>query len=63
MKVCYFGLDENEDLSEYWNEVPEPNPDPRPVIFPNVDRSDEHWETQPDEYYCWRGTRLPLWFE
>ena len=23
----------------------------------------EEWEIKQDEYYCWRGTRIPQWFE
>lgn len=58
-----FNLVEAEGLQDVWDEIPEPNPDPIPFIFPDVDRSDEGWETKQDEYYCWQGTRIPQWFE
>ena len=28
----------------------------------NIDRTDPHWETQPDEYYCMRMWRFPNWW-
>jgi hypothetical protein len=59
----HFNLIEAEGLQDVWDEIPEPNPDPIPFIFPDVDRSDEVWETKQDEYYCWQGTRIPQWFE
>jgi hypothetical protein len=59
--TCYFGIDENEDLSMFWDEYPEPKRDAIPIIFPDVDRSDEGWETKQDEYHCWQGSRLPQW--
>ena len=62
MTVCYFGLDEDEDLSQFW-EKSEIQRDPIPIIFPDVDRSDEGWEMKQDEYYCWQGSRIPQWFE
>ena len=51
----HFNLVEAEGLQDVWDEIPEPNPDPRAVIFPDISRCDERWETQPDDYICWRG--------
>lgn len=56
-----FNLIKAEGLQDFWNEIPEPKRDPIPFIFPNVDRSDEGWETKQDEYHCWYGSRLPQW--
>ena len=58
-----FNLVEAEGLQDIWDEFPEPKRDPIPIIFPNVDRSDECWEITQDPYYCWRGSRIPQWFE
>ena len=58
-----FNLVEAEGLQDVWDEFQEPKRYPIPFIFPNVDRSDEGWESQPDEYYCWQGSRIPQWFE
>lgn len=30
-------------------------------MFPDVDRTDEHWEMKQDEYHLWQGKRLPQW--
>lgn len=58
-----FNLVEAEGLQDVWDEFPEPKRDAIPFIFPNVERTHEGWENQPDEYYCWRGSRIPQWFE
>ena len=56
-----FNLVEAEGLQDVWDETIEFKRDPIPFIFPDVDRSDEGWETKQDEYHCWSGTRLPQW--
>jgi hypothetical protein len=66
MKVCYFGIDENEDLSEFWDEIKEPKQD-KPTYsetnYTNFEMSLALEQNKPDEWYCWQGTRIPQWFE
>ena len=60
--TCYFGIDENEDLSEFWDEYPEPprnEPTDYEMNYTNFEMS-LALEEKPD-YYCWQGSRLPQW--
>ena len=63
--TCYFGFDENEDLSEFWDEYPEPprnEPTDYEMNYTNFEMSlalERAYE--PDEWYCWQGSRLPQW--
>jgi hypothetical protein len=58
-----FNLVEAEGLQDVWDDFKEYKRDPVAIIFPNVDRTDESWNIYFDEYYCWRGSRIPQWFE
>lgn len=57
-------LVELEGLQDVWDDIPEYPQDRKApeVLFPDVDRTDPHWETQPDEYYCMRMWRFPNWW-
>ena len=60
--TCYFGIDENEDLSEFWDEYPEPprnEPTDYEMNYTNFEMSCylENYYA-PDDYICWRGARI-----
>lgn len=60
--TCYFGFDENEDLSEFWDEYPEPprnEPTDYEMNYTNFEMS-LALEEKPD-FHCWYGSRLPQW--
>ena len=59
---------ENSVFGDVWNEqtikeLRESAPPERTnrTMFPDVDRSDEGFETQNREFELWQGTRFPLW--
>lgn len=61
-KICWFGLDENDDLSEYGDDIEEPKRE-APKYYTNYTR-DEMAEAlerlyQPDEYFCYSGWQMP----
>ena len=61
---------ENQQFGDVWNEetINELRSHIQPhkryqILFPKVDRTNEGWEMKQDEYYMWRGWRIPKWFE
>ena len=63
--VCYFGIDENEDLSMFWDDYPEPPARKESTLsdYTNFEMSLALEREVPEQYYCWRGCRIPQWFE
>ena len=62
-KICWFGLDEDEDLSEYGDETEEPKreePTNYDMDYTNFEMSlalERFYE--PDEFLCYRGWSFP----
>ena len=62
--VCYFGIDENEDLSMFWDDYPESPKRKRPKDF-NMNYTNFEMslaldrENEPDQFLCYRGWRFP----
>jgi hypothetical protein len=61
-----FNLVEAEGLQEFWDEIEEPEreePKSNDMNYTKFEMSIALEQDRPDEFYCWQGSRIPLWFE